>query len=152
MNRHFCSKRIAHLLGCSALAPALLLSLGSWLAPVAYVDDFVHGQRAWAMATLPVLGGVHWGAALIASDLNAARTKQAMLWGACPSLLAWLSIFAGGFNFAVLMAGFILAYHVDKRLYSWYPLPPWLLRLRLIMTVGMVALMMVTVMAGNFRA
>ena len=152
MNRHFCSKRIAHLLGCAALLPALLLALASWLVPAAYVGDFVNGQRAWAMATLPVLGGVHWGAALVASDLNSSRTKKAMLWGACPSLFAWLSILAGGIGFAVLMAGFIIAYQVDKRLYSWYPLPPWLLRLRLVMTIGMVALLMLTVMAGNVRA
>jgi hypothetical protein len=151
MNRHFCGKRIAHLLGCAALAPAALLALGSWLAPGAYVGDFVNGQRAWAMATLPVLGGVHWGAALAAADLNSSRTKRAMLWGVCPSLFAWSSILAGGFAFAVLMAGFIVCYQVDKRLYPWYPLPPWLLHLRLIITIGMVALMMATVMAGNVR-
>lgn len=151
MNKHFCGKRLGHALVFAGLAPCFLLALGSWAAPVIYLGDFINSQRAYAMTMLPVLGGAHWGAALLASELSSEQTKKALVWGVMPALFAWASTLAGGFAFAVLMAGFIISYLVDKRLYTWYPLPAWLLRLRFIMTCTVVVLLMLTVIVGNLR-
>lgn len=151
MNKHFCSKRIAHLLGVAGFVPFLLLLLGAWLAPPAIVSEFIKAQQGYAMVVLAFVGAIHWGAAAAAAGLSVEQTRAAMLWSVCPALLAWLSTMAGGFGFAVLMAGFLIAYQVDKRLYAWYPLPGRMLRLRLKLTVAVIAALALTVIAGNLR-
>ncbi len=71
------------------------------------------------------------------------RTPQA--------LIAWFATMVGGFGFAVLMAGFAGAYHADKRLYVWYRLPDWFIRLRFVLTCVVVAALALTVIAANVR-
>jgi hypothetical protein len=58
---------------------------------------------------------------------------------------------AGGFGFAVLMAGFIGAYQVDKRLFAWYGMPAWLIELRFRLTSVIVPMLVLTVIAANVR-
>ncbi|MBV8633154.1 MAG: DUF3429 domain-containing protein, partial [Burkholderiaceae bacterium] len=43
-------------------------------------------------------------------------------------------------------------YHVDKRLYHWYKLPDWLIRLRLVLTCVVVAALVLTLFGANLRA
>lgn len=151
MNAHFLNKRMAHLLGFAGLLPFLLLALGCALADPAWLGDFVNAQRAYGISILSFLGGIHWGSAMMVATLTAAQTRRAMLWGVAPSLIAWLSTMAGGFGFAVLMAGFIAAYEADKRLYPWYPMPEWFIRLRLTLTGVVVVSLVATVMIVNAR-
>jgi hypothetical protein len=68
-----------------------------------------------------------------------------------PSLLGWFATMVGGFGFAVLMAGFIAAYQVDKRLFAWYGMPAWLLELRFRLTCVAVSALALTVIAANVR-
>ena len=103
------------------------------------------------MGLLPFLGGIHWGAALCSRDLSEEQTKKALLLGIAPSLVAWFSTMVGGFGFAVLMVGYIGAYQVDKRVYGWYQLPEWLLRLRFVLTCVVVFALGLSVMAANLR-
>jgi hypothetical protein len=151
MNLHFYNKRLVCLLGIAGLAPFIVLVLACWLVHPDWLGDFIRGQRAYGIAILPFLGGVHWGAALISPDLTRERARRALIWGVVPSLFAWGSTMAGGFGFAVLMLGFFLAYQADKRLYAWYALPDWLLQLRLVLTCGVIAALALTVIAGNIR-
>ena len=61
-------------------------------------------------------------------------------------------VLVGGFGFAVLMAGFIGAYQVDKRLFAWYGMPAWLIELRFRLTSVIVPMLALTVIAANVRS
>ncbi len=151
MNPHFLNKRLSHLLGFAGLIPFFLMMAGSWLADPSWLNDFVRGQLAYGIVILSFLGGVHWGAAMMCSDLSLADTKLALLWGVTPSLIAWSATLFGGFGFAVLMAGFIAALQVDKQLFARYGMPPWLMGLRWRLTVAVVLMLAATVIGANVR-
>ncbi len=151
MNPHFLNKRLSHLLGFAGLIPFFLMMAGTWLADPSWLNDFVRGQLAYAIVILSFLGGVHWGAAMMCSELSIADTKLALLWGVTPSLIAWSATLFGGFGFAVLMAGFIAALQVDKQLFARYGMPPWLMGLRWRLTVAVVLMLAATVIGANVR-
>lgn len=152
MNAHFLNKRLAYVLGLAGLAPFILLLLGSILAGPSLLNAVIRSQHAYGIAILSFLGGVHWGCAMMAPALSAPQTRKAMLWGVTPSLIAWISTAVGGFGVVVLMFGFMLAYVIDKRLYPWYPMPEWLIQLRLLLTTIVVACLLITVMIVNTRS
>lgn len=151
MNTHFVNKRLAHLLGYAGLAPFVLLMLGAWLAHSDWLADFIRGQLAYGIAILSFLGGMHWGAVMMSGELTMDQSRKALVWSVMPALIAWFSTMMGGFGFAMLMAGFIAAYQADKRLFAWYRFEPWLLQLRLKLTVIVVVLLMLTVIAANVK-
>ena len=151
MNPHFLNKRLSHLLGFAGLIPFFLMMAGTWLADPSWLNDFVRGQLAYGIVILSFLGGVHWGAAMMCSDLSLADTKLALLWGVTPSLIAWSATLFGGFGFAVLMAGFIAALQVDKQLFARYGMPPWLMGPRWRLTVAVVLMLAATVIGANVR-
>lgn len=151
MNTHFINRRLAHLLGFVGLVPFGLLMLACWVVDPDWLGAFIKSQLAYGILILSFLGGIHWGATMMSGDLSAERTKKTLLWSATPALVAWLATMAGGFGFAVLMAGFIAAYQVDKRLYAWYRFPEWLIRLRLVLTSAVVGMLALTVIAVNVR-
>lgn len=151
MNPHSLNKRLSHLLGFAGLIPFFLMMAGTWLADPSWLNDFVRGQLAYGIVILSFLGGVHWGAAMMCSDLSLADTKLALLWGVTPSLIAWSATLFGGFGFAVLMAGFIAALQVDKQLFARYGMPPWLMGLRWRLTVAVVLMLAATVIGANVR-
>lgn len=151
MNKHFLSKRLVHQLGCVGLVPFIVLTLACWTVHPDWLGDFIKGQLAYGIATLSFLGGIHWGATVVSADLSAEQTKRALCWSVLPTLIAWSATMAGGFGFAVLMAGFIVAYQVDKRLFVWYRLPDWVIRLRFVLTYVVVAALALSVVAANVR-
>lgn len=151
MNSHFLNKRLAHQLGFAGLLPFFLLMLGVWFADASWLGDFLRGQKAYAMVILSFLGGIHWGAAMLCGGLSLNDTKKALLWSVTPSLIAWAATLSGSFGMAVLMAGFIAALEVDKRMFSRYGMPAWLIRLRGRLTVAVVLMLAATVIGANLR-
>lgn len=151
MNKHFLNKRLAHQLGCAGLAPFILLALACWIVNRDSMEVFFNSQEAYAIVTLSFLGGIHWGATMVAGDLSASQTKRALGWSVAPTLIACVATMSGGFRFTILMGGFIASYQVDKRLYNWYRLPEWFIRLRFILTCVVVAALLLTVVAANVR-
>lgn len=151
MNPHFLNKRLSHQLAYAGLIPFFLMMLGTWLADPAWMDDFIRGQLAYAIVILSFLGGVHWGAVMLSQELSLTDTKKALLWSVTPSIIAWSATLFGGFGFAVLMAGFIAAWQVDKRLFARYGMPGWLIPLRLRLTVAVVLMLAATVIGANLR-
>lgn len=151
MNAHFISKRLSHQLGIAGLIPFIALSFACWMASVEWLGVFIRAQLAYGILALAFLGAIHWGAALASSELSCSRTRKALAWSVVPMLIAWSATMAGGFGFAIMMAGFIVAYLVDRRLYPWYPMPGWFIRLRFILTCVSVAALASTVIAANVR-
>lgn len=151
MNPHFLNKRFVYLLGFASLIPFALLTLACWLVHPDWLGAFIKGQLAYAVVVLSFLGGIHWGAAMALVDLNVERTRKAFAWSVTPALIAWFATMLSGYGFAVLAAGFIAAYQVDKRLFAWYRLPGWVIQLRLYLTCAVAALLVLTVIAVNVR-
>lgn len=117
----------AQWLGYAGLIPFVTGAALVWL-----VWPPVHPYASWALATyaaviVSFLGGIHWGATWSA-DLGVARS---LLWGVCPSLLAWVGALMPARSGLILMgAVLILSYLVDRSVYPRYGLQRWL-RLRL---------------------
>ena len=109
------------------------------------------GQAHASAEAVAAAGGIHWGAVVLRANLSADHTRKALIWGVAPTIIAWFSTMAGGFGFALLIAGFIAAYQADKRLFPWYGLPSWFIELRFRLTCVAVAALMLTVIAGNVR-
>lgn len=151
MNTHFFNKRLAHWLGFAGLIPFVALTLACWLVHPAWLGDFIKGQLAYGIAILSFLGGMHWGAIMLSNQLSNEQTKRALGWSVVPPLLAWFATMVGGFGFAALMAGFIVAYWVDKHLFAWYGMPEWLIGLRFRLTCVAVPALALTVIAANVR-
>lgn len=152
MNSNFFNKRLAHSLGFAGLIPFVFLSLACWIVHIDWLGTMIKGQLAYGIAILSFLGGIHWGAAMTCQQLTIAQTKRALIWGVTPSLIAMLAAkLILGLGFAVLMAGFIAAYQVDKRLYLWYRIPEWFISLRLKLTCVVVASLLLTFAAANLR-
>jgi len=151
MNKHFLNKRLVHQLGFAGLIPFVLLALACWAVSSDWVASFVNAQQVYAIVILSFLGGIHWGATMVSGDLTVVQTKRALGWSVVPTMIACVATMSGGFRFAVLMAGFIASYQVDKRIFSWYKLPEWFLRLRFILTCVVVGALLLTVFAGNAR-
>ena len=151
MNKHFLSKRLAHQLGFAGLIPFVLLTLACWLANTEWIGVFLNGQQVYAIVTLSFLGGIHWGATMVCAELSADQIRLALRWSVVPVVVACIATLCGGFRFAVLMAGFIGSYQVDKRLCAWYKLPAWFMRLRFILTCVVVVALALTVIAANLR-
>lgn len=151
MNSNFHNKRLVSLLGMGGVVPFALLMLASWTVHPDYIGDVLIGQRAYGIAILSFLGGIHWGAALSLNSLTPEQHRKALLWGVLPALIAWSSILSRGYGFAILMAGFIIVYQVDKRQFGWYGLPAWLLPLRLRLTIAVIVMLALTVIAANLR-
>jgi hypothetical protein len=152
MNKHFLNKRLAHQLGFAGLVPFVLLTLACWLANAEWIETFLNGQQVYAIVTLSFLGGIHWGATTVCGDLTALQTRRALSWSVVPVVIACIATMCGGFRFAVLMAGFVGSYQVDKRLSEWYKMPPWFMRLRFTLTCVVVVTLALTVIAANMRS
>jgi hypothetical protein len=151
MNKHFLNKRLAHQLGFAGLVPFVVLALSCWVVSAEVLPTFVTSQQVFSIVILSFLGGIHWGATMVSGDLTAEQTKRALSWSVVPTIVACLGTMFGPFDLAVLMAGFIGSYHVDKRLYQWYKLPEWFIRLRFILTCVVVAALLITMVAANTR-
>jgi len=152
MNKHFLNKRLAHQIGVAGLVPFGLMAIACWLVHVEWIGTFLTGQMVYSVITLSFLGGIHWGATMVSADLSARQTKRALLWSVTPTLIAFLSTMVHNYHLALIAAGFVITYLVDKQLYQWYKLPEWFIRLRLILTCAVVAALLLTLVGANWRA
>lgn len=151
MNHLLQNQRLIGRLAYAGIIPFVLLTLGCWFADRAWLGDFIRAQLVYGIATLSFLGGMHWMAALMFTDLTDEQRRKALWWSVVPPLAAWVATMLGGFGFAMLMAGFIVAYRVDRRLFDWYRLPAWFLQIRFRITCVAVAMLILTVIAANTR-
>ena len=88
---------------------------------------------------------------MLCGSLSLLDTKKALVWGVTQSLIAWSATLFGGFGFAILMAGFVAAFWVDKRMFTRYGMPEWLIELRGRLTVAVVLMLAATVVGANLR-
>lgn len=122
-------QRVA-LLGYGGLLPFIATALGS-VFDGSHAVFWLDAQHAYGAVILSFVGALHWGFAMLATDLDDAERDRRYLWSVIPALLAWPALLlSGGLAGAVLLVGFLLHYWQDRRLVQRCALPSWYLPLR----------------------
>lgn len=125
--------------GAAGLLPFAGGALAAWLAPEADRSVVLYWLCGYAMVILAFVGALHWG--IVMMDRAASPRAQwiATLWSVTPALIAWAALQLPTATGLRLMAGaFVVQYAMDRLLAVRHPVPPWFLKLRLALTVGVV--------------
>jgi len=129
--------RLAALLGYAGLIPFVLLSAALWLAPASYQVLINQALLLYASLILAFMGAVHWGLAMLQSDLD---DQRQFLFSVIPALVAWLALFLPEIlNYSVLIIAFALLCLFDTRMSKSGRAPSWYPRLRSPLTTIVVA-------------
>ncbi|MBN8474061.1 DUF3429 domain-containing protein [Sulfuritalea sp.] len=117
-------------LGYGGLLPFIATAAGS--AAGSHHDPlWLDIQHAYGAVILSYVGALHWGAAMLARDLDEAQRDARYLWSVMPALIAWPALLLTGWTASILLVvGFLLHYWQDRRLVRHCALPAWYLPLR----------------------
>ncbi|UCE30557.1 MAG: DUF3429 domain-containing protein [Burkholderiales bacterium] len=136
--------RMAWTLGLAGLIPFVGLALIAWGGDAAARGPATAALVSYGAIILAFVGALHWGAALVARDLNSTRVALALSWSVMPPLYAWWAVHLSAERaLAALGFGLIAAWAVDLVLYRHHGAPGlgWFLALRLVLTtVGALSL------------
>ena len=114
-------------LGYAGLIPFAVFALLMWLVTPEVHPLVAIALVSYAAVVASFLGGIHWGAVWNSNR----HAPMALVWGICPSLLAWVGALMPARTALILLgAVLILSYAVDRSMYPRYGLQRWL-RLRL---------------------
>ena len=85
---------------------------------------------------LSFVGAIHWGVAMMVTDLNDQDRRAAYVWSVIPALMAWMTYILSPISAAlVLVLGFLLQYWRDATLARKIAWPVWYLPLRIRLTL-----------------
>ncbi len=124
-------------LGLAGLIPFWALAVSLRLAPVAgYGAEAIDtALAAYSAVILSFLGGLRWGLAAVRPDQRPVAAHYAV--GVGPSLLGWAALALPEPWRLALLGALVLALGLmDQRLVSEGLAPPWMGRLRLILSTG----------------
>ena len=135
-------------LGLSGLVPFWALALAKatgW--PHALPPGEIAGMLATYGATiLSFLGGVRWGIAV--ATPRQAGTATDYLFGVTPQLFAWGAlVLPDPWRFAVLAVGVLVLGPIDRNLVARGLVPDWFGRLRMLLSLGAGAALLVAAVA-----
>jgi hypothetical protein len=103
--------------------------------------------RAYGALILSFIGALHWGVAMVMSNITADQRSVMFVWSVVPCLLGFASLIAHSvLGDMLLVGGFLAHYWQDRRLAAMAALPAWYLPLRLRLT----AIALVCLAAGTF--
>lgn len=121
------ARRTTVILGLAGALPFIATAAALWLAPVTEQLFLVQALLGYGAVILSFLGGSHWGRLLATGTGGSAGLIAAVI----PSLAGWLALLLPlGFDFATLVAAFLLVLAVEQRI----PAARWYRRLRLVLT------------------
>lgn len=133
--------RLPALLGYAGLIPFVVLSAALWLTPASYQVLVNQALLLYASLILAFMGAVHWGLAMLQSDLD---DQRQLVFSVIPALVAWLALFLPEIlNYSVLIIAFALLCLFDTRMSKTGRAPSWYPRLRSPLTAIVVASLMV---------
>lgn len=85
---------------------------------------------------LSFVGAIHWGVAMMVTDLNDQDRRAAYVWSVIPALMAWMTYILSPITAALaLVLGFLLQYWRDATLARKIAWPVWYLPLRIRLTL-----------------
>jgi len=133
--------RLPALLGYAGLIPFVVLSAALWLVPTTYQLLINQALLLYASLILAFMGAVHWGLAMLQTEINYQRQ---LMFSVIPALVAWLALFLPEIlNYSVLIIAFALLCLFDTRMSKTGRAPRWYPRLRSPLTAVVVASLVV---------
>jgi len=128
---------MAAALGYAGLLPFIFLSIALWFVDEATMVPVSDALLLYAAVILSFMGAIHWGVAMM--QLDGPNRLQLGL-SVVPPLLAWFGSFTPWIiNYSVLYLAFAGLCVFDSRLSKRGALPGWYPRLRVPLTVVVVA-------------
>jgi len=122
-------------LGPAGLLPFVGLAFGSWVAGGDLLPGLVRAQLGYAAVILSFVGALHWGAALVSSEVPGRVLPLVLGWSVVPALAGWIALLIGPQpGLLLLVVALVTALLVDWLLYRHYAIAAWFLRLRLLLT------------------
>jgi len=131
--------RPALALGASGLLPFASFLFGLWFGSPDLAAWCGKALLNYGMVILAFVGALHWAFAMQASEFAAADRWTWMGWSVMPALAAWTAgMLPWRLGIGVLLAVFLVHLALDHVLAPRAALPPWYLRLRRLLTAGVV--------------
>jgi len=111
------------LLGYGGLAPFIGLSALSFMVSPAQRPAVVFSLLAYSATIISFLGAIHWGLTMVENI----PSKQQLVWGVVPSLLAWISLMVQGeWGLLLVAAVLLMCLAIDAKIYPYFGLHHWL--------------------------
>jgi hypothetical protein len=113
----------ARALGFAGALPFVAGAAGVWTLEAPWDWVALNAQVYYGCVILSFLGAVHWGRAL-GSSLQGEALWRPLGWSVTPSLIAWVAALAKpDLAIAVVVAGLVLAYGIDRSATArgWFP-------------------------------
>ena len=126
-------------LGASGLLPFAAFLFGLWFGPPTLSLWCAKALLNYGVVILAFVGALHWAFAMQASGFDASDRWTWMGWSTMPALAAWAAaMLPWRAGIGVLLAVFLLHLALDHVLAPRAALPSWYLRLRRLLTAGVV--------------
>ena len=126
-------------LGASGLLPFAGFLFGLWFGSAELSAWCAKALLNYGVVILAFVGALHWAFAMQASGFAASDRWTWMGWSVMPALAAWTAgMLPWRLGIGVLLAMFVFHLVLDHVLAPRAALPPWYLRLRRLLTAGVV--------------
>jgi hypothetical protein len=110
-------------LGIAGLIPFIFLAVADFLMPDSYKPMILFSLLAYGASISSFLGAIHWGLTMRDETPN----TMYLLWGVCPSLIAWCSLMLKPALGLLLTSALLwLCFFIDTKIYPKYSLKHWL--------------------------
>lgn len=131
--------RPAFWLGTGGLVPFVVLTSALFALPEHTRPQVLNWLIAYGAVILSFVGALHWGVAMVHTQMRDTDRTVFMAWSVVPALAAWVALLLPAKTALLLMAAtFVVHFAADRQLAQRFALPPWYLRLRAGLT-GVVA-------------
>ena len=143
--------RPAFWLGTGGLVPFVVLTSALYAMPEHTRPQLLFWLSAYAAIILSFVGALHWGVAMVHTQMREPDRSVFMAWSVVPALAAWVALLLPPQTGLLLMAAtFAVHFGADRQLGQRFALPAWYLRLRASLT-AVVVLCLVVALAQASR-
>jgi hypothetical protein len=144
--------RTAFWLGAGGLLPFVVLTSALYALPDHTRPQLLFWLSAYAAVVLSYVGALHWGIAMVHTQMREQERTLSMAWSVVPALAGWVSLLLPPRTGLLLMAAtFAVHFAADFQLAQRFSLPGWYLRLRGgLTTVAVLCLLLAMVPSNTF--
>jgi len=142
--------RPAFWLGTGGLVPFVVVTSALFALPDHTRPQLLFWLTAYAAVILSFVGAVHWGIAMVHTQMREPDRTLYMGWSVVPALAAWVSLLLPPKTSLLLMAAtFAVHFAADRQLAQRFTVPAWYLRLRASLTAVVVLCLLLAIVPSN---
>jgi len=137
-------------LGAGGLLPFVVLTSALYALPAHTRPQLLFWLSAYSAVILSFVGALHWGIAMVHTQMREADRTLYMAWSVVPALAGWVSLLLPARTGLLLMAAtFAVHFAADFQLAQRFTLPAWYLRLRGGLTAVVVLCLLLAMVPSN---